>query len=138
MADEPALAVATQLQTAGVATMGTNLYTSFVREPVEGIPVKSIFVFASDGFLPSPYMRGITNRVSFQRIFVECYVRSEFFEFEAGRAFAKSAFRALHLARLPDYVWCKALRSEPRYIGQDKRENHEWNFRLELGIKETL
>jgi hypothetical protein len=128
----PGADVVTRLNSAVAAlTSGTNLFEGPVRPPRATVPATAVFVLATGGPPPEPYLgQGIDWRVSN----VQATVRGEVGAgFAAGQTLARSVLDAIQRGGLSGYVRVLVVESEPTYLGQDENGHYLWTVNARLG-----
>lgn len=141
MSNEIIDSMSSHLDTEGVGTVGTDIWTGPER-PWEqtSCPPQSIFMFVSDGYQPEPYFGSASNRKTYRQVFVEVFVR------DAGDKFEDCSDRALevynlldreHLTGITGFVRCDGLRSAPTYYGRNKDEQHLFHIRFKVSYDHT-
>lgn len=111
---------------------GGNLLVGPVR-PQEGVvPQVAVFVLQTGGAMPLPYLG---QRESFHASRVQVTVRASVDAFLQGEGLARALHARAHLADLAGAIYCKALESEPVYLGSDENDAHRFVFNLEVGAR---
>lgn len=109
---------------------GTNLFAGPVRAPGTGVPDKAVFVLATGGAPPIPYMDGTLQ--DYQRSIVQIRVRSDLEDFPTGQTLARSVRDFLHKITGTSYTDIRVRETEPNYLGPDELGHHEWSVNLEM------
>lgn len=127
----PALDIATALQTAGLGTLVTNIYVSTVLDDDAGgaiVPDASLFVMQTSGAPPQPLLGGSSaDDINF--VIVQVRVRGARNQYEVPENVARSLVRnALHKQQPSDYIsW---LVDPPVQLGPDDKTRHEWSVNV--------
>ena len=123
--------VAAQLQTAGVGTVGTNIFRGGMRPPSGAIPHACIFVLPSGGSGPFPFLEGPTGNDYF-RPRVQVLIRGNVGAYIATQTTAQSVFDAIHKSSITGFFQCLASNPEPLYLGLDDSEHPMFSVNFEL------
>ena len=123
------LDIATVLQTAGVGTLGTDLFTGPMRDRRE-LGDRITTVLLTGGFDPQPYLGG-SDAGDLRQSQVQVMHRSDIDQsgvYTASALVAENIFNALHKRSTSDYVaW---LAGEPIYIEKDDHDRHHWSINV--------
>jgi len=134
-----AASVVAKLNADTALTTDTDLFDSPEKPFLDGIfPVNSVWVVASDGFLPEGSFG--TTPEDLRRVFIQITVRRLHSDFAGGSDLAESIWQALQrqeLTGITGFLWCRSLRSAPVYIGQNKDKHHIWSLRFEVGFQDS-
>jgi hypothetical protein len=123
--------VVTELAASGLGLVsGTNLFTGPERSVGDGIPDQAVFVLATGGAPPAPFIDG--SGVDYCWSTVQITVRSAVRSFHSGQALARSVRNAIHEASISGYVDVRAREAEPNYLGADEQEMHTWTINVEM------
>lgn len=128
---DPALDLAQVIESAGVATLGVNMFTGLVRPVSQVIPAECIFVRASDGVAANRFFSQI-DEVRYPA--VQIRVRSP--SYEQGLKLVRNIYKACQSSRPVGYMDVRAMQSEPIYLEQDDNRNHQWALNFELVYQE--
>ena len=123
--------VATRLQTAGVGTVGTDIFRGPERVPATGVPDVAVFVLASGGAPASPYLGTATD---WHEVALQLLVRGAVNAYETARTKALAVRAALHRCTLSGYTLCMVRESEPLYLGRDHEGRHEFALNVRVGF----
>lgn len=126
----PDLDVATRLQTAGVGTVGTDIFTSGMRPPSDQIPHAALFVIPTGGTGPEPLLDA--GAKDYFRPTVQIMIRGDVGAYITTRTKAKSALDAVHKATVSDYFQVLARTPQPLYLGLDDTEHPLFSVNVEL------
>jgi len=131
MATAPDSDVVTQLVAAGIGLVsGTNLWRGPERAAGTGVPAKSVFVLASGGYPPRPFLG--PSSTDMRRSTVQITVRSDAQDFDGGQTLVRAVRNAIHKAAVAGYVDIRVRESEPNYLGQDEAARHLWTVNVEM------
>jgi hypothetical protein len=110
--------------------LGTNLFTGPERAVSDQVPADCIFVLASGGFPPAPYLdnSGQDDVLST----VQITIRSAPNDYSGGRSTARSVRNRVHKGSIAGYVDVRVREAEPNYIGQDEAASHLHTVNVEL------
>lgn len=118
----------------GVAlTSGTNIFRGPLRPAStsapgpSSIPTKAVFVLATGGPPPSPYLGSGLNVYESN---VQVMVRSELADFAGGQTLARACITVLQQAIPSGYISFLVVESEPNYLGADAQGCHLWSVNL--------
>jgi hypothetical protein len=126
----PALDIATALQTAGLGTLGTNLYVSTVLDDDAGgtiVPDAAVFVAQTSGAQPQPFLGG-SDAEDIYYVNVQIRTRSARNSYEVALAQLVSIHEALHKQQTSDYIYW--LVDPPIQLGPDDKTRHEWSVNV--------
>ncbi|KPJ59103.1 MAG: hypothetical protein AMJ46_12620 [Latescibacteria bacterium DG_63] len=134
----PAAAMVTYLAAnVGALTAGTNLFEGPVRPVGTGIPDKAVFVLATGGPAPEPFLAGDASSPDEERVHsLLIRVRSEPGEFNNGQTLARSVRDAAHRASVAGYLDVSIRECDPAYLGADDEGRHEWSIGVDMEIQE--
>lgn len=131
MADTLDADIATVLAAGGIGlTSGTNLFTGPERPIGDGIPDEAVFVLASGGYPPEPFIDGSGQDYCIST--VQIIVRSAIRSHDSGQTLARDVRDCVHKATIAGYVDLRVREAEPNYLGQDEQELHTWSLNMEL------
>lgn len=120
--------IATVLQTAGVATLGTDMWKGPVRDSADDTDQLDIFVLTTGGFQPEPFFGG-PDAGDLRRVNVQITVRSARGNFEDGQAKVIEVFDAVHKQAPATYAgW---LADEPVFVEIDNKQRHTWAINVQ-------
>ena len=123
--------VVTALTGSNGLVSGTNLFAGPVRAPGTGVPDKAVFVLATGGPPPMPFILGGSG-TDYCRSTVQVRVRSDQEDFPTGQTLARALRTLLHKNILSGYIDVRVRESEPNYLGQGELGHHEWSINLEM------
>jgi len=126
----PDLDIANRLQTAGVGTVGTNIFTGGMRPPSTQIPDASLFVIPTGGVGPLPLLDAGTD--DYLRPTVQILIRGDVGTYITTRTKAKSALDAVHKSTVSGYFQVLARTPQPLYLGLDDTEHPTFSVNVEL------
>lgn len=112
--------IATQLQTAGVGTLGSTLFSGPVRPPSSLVPHAAVFCLADGGPAPEPYLGGAT---SIYKARVSIYVRGNVGAESTARTLARTALASIQVTKPTGYIRVDAEQSEPQWLGYDDTDH---------------
>lgn len=133
------LDVATKLVSAGLGTIGTNLWHCPEIAPNDVVPKAALFVTAYPGPPPSPYFVNPTNKNFYEKK-VQIIIRANPGDYENGLVTARAVITALHLTTVADsvnggnYMKVAVMQSEPNFLGQDDTECPRWTVNVVLWL----
>ena len=126
----PALDIATALQTATLGTLGTDLYVSTVLDDDAGgtiIPDAALFVAQTSGAQPQPFLGG-ADAEDIYYVNVQIRVRSARNSYQTALELLPDIHEALHKQQPSDYIsW---LVDPPIQLGPDDKTRHEWSVNV--------
>lgn len=132
----PDEAVANYLAAHGFGTIGTDLFRGGVRpaDPGAGIPHAAIFVLATGGPPPDPFLPANGSQTSLYQSNVQVRVRGDSDDMAATTVQAQAVLDALHLAVLTmtsaNFIACKSLSASPLPMGRDLTEHPEYSVNV--------
>ena len=122
--------IASRLQTAGVGTVGTNIFRGGMRPVSNLIPHAAIFVLPTGGGGPTPFLdAGATD---FSRPTVQILIRGNVGAYIATLNTAKSCITAVHKSTISGYFQVLARNPDPLYLGLDDTEHPMFSVNVEL------
>ena len=122
--------IASALQTAGVGTVGTNIFRGGIR-PVSGlIPHAAIFVLPTGGSGPDPLINA--GATDYSRPTVQMIIRGNVGAYITTLTTAKSCITAVHKATIAGYFQVLARNPDPLYLGLDDTEHPMFSVNVEL------
>lgn len=131
MASDPDGDIVTLLDAGGIGlTEGTNLFPGPERAAGQFVPTEAVFVLASGGFPPRPFIDG--SGQDYCESTVQITVRSEAAKHDVGQTLARAVRDCAHKANVAGYVDIRVRESEPNYIGQDEKGSHLWTLNVEM------
>lgn len=130
----PALTVATFLQTAGHGTLGTNIFIGPPRDPSTVVPNKCVFVIATGGAAPQPYLE--ISGDAFRQADLQIFIRGNVGEFAAGETYTKAIFESVQFPSLSGFIDCRPTNSYPLWIGFDPLDHPRWTVNMVFWSKE--
>jgi hypothetical protein len=122
--------IATKLQTAGVGTVGTNIFRGGLRVPSSLIPHAALFVLPQGGGGPEPLVDGGAR--DYTRPTVQVLIRGNVGTFLTTQTTAESVLNALHKSTISGYFQVLARTPQPLYLGLDDTEHPMFSVNVEL------
>lgn len=122
--------IAAKLQTAGVGTVGTNIFRGGTRVPSALIPEACIFVVPRGGIGPTPMVDGGSQ--DYSRPNVQVIIRGNVGTYVTTQTTATSVLTALHKSTISGYFQVLARTPEPLYVGLDDTEHPVFSVNVEL------
>jgi len=129
----PDTALAAVLATAGVGTVDTSIFVGPEKaQDASRFPAASVFVFASGGPAPQPYIGTSTQCLFRARVSVVC--RGEAQDYQGSLTKARAVITAGNRATVTGYISCLALDSEPIWLGYNDQMQPRWlvSFLMEI------
>jgi hypothetical protein len=118
--------ILTVLETAGVGTVGVDLYAG----PLRGTPIAAVAVLPTGGYPPITLMDAAhQDRV---KSTVQINIRSEINDYVGGLTLGRAIIAALHKLPPVGYTECVVTTPDPIYIGEEKQGAHRWSINVEL------
>ena len=133
-ASAPDYSVATALQTAGLGTVGTNIFVGGKLPPSALVPNACIFCLAIGGPQPMKYM-GSSD--SFYEKDVQIIIRGDRNAINAARTKARAVMTEMQESGIGGYTGNFCLESEPNYLGLDDQEMPVFTINVRLWVKEA-
>ena len=121
--------IATKLQTAGVGTVGTNIFRGGMRPPSGVIPHAAVFVLPTGGVGPAPLLDAGAS--DFFRSVVQVMVRGEVGSYITTYNTAQSCLAALQKSTIAGYFQILARNPQPLYLGLDATEHPLFSINIE-------
>lgn len=136
-AAEPDAIVASTLAAALGApwVVGTTIFRGPMRPVGAGIPEAALFVLATGGTPPEPYLGGAAA-ADLSRKAVQVMVRGAPRSRATTATLARAVRDALHKATLAGYVQCLAQQSEPVYLHEDAGDRSLYSVNVLLVLSE--
>jgi hypothetical protein len=122
--------IATRLQTAGVGTVGTDIFRGGIRIPSSNIPHAAIFVLPSGGGGPDPLINA--GATDFTRPTVQMLIRGNVGAYITTQTTAQAALDAVHKSTISGYFQVLARTPQPLYLGLDDTEHPTFSVNVEL------
>lgn len=122
--------IAARLQTAGVGTVGTNIFRGGMRPVSAQIPHASIFVLPTGGVGPTPFLDA--GSTDFYRPTVQILIRGNVGSYITTFNTAKSCITAVHKSTIAGYFQVLARTPDPLYLGLDDTEHPMFSVNVEL------
>jgi hypothetical protein len=122
--------IATQLQTAGVGTVGTNIFRGGLRVPSATIPHACVFVLPQGGIGPEPLVDGGAR--DYTRPNVQVLIRGNVGAYITTQTTAESVITALHKSTISGYFQVLARTPQPLYLGLDDTEHPMFSVNVQL------
>jgi len=129
----PDLDLATHLAAQGIGTLGRDIFAGPMKPPSVQINKASIFVIASGGAPPVPYLDG--SQSDFSAASVQVLVRGDAGAYGLAQIRARAALTAIQRASLAGYVATYVRNSDPIFIGLDDTEHPLFSINCELQWK---
>ena len=122
--------IATTLQTAGVGTVGTNIFRGGMRPVSNVIPHACIFVLPSGGEGPLPLIDAGSE--DYTAPTVQILIRGNVGTFIATQTTAVACITAVHKSTISGYFQVLARNPEPLYLGLDDTEHPMFSVNVQL------
>lgn len=126
----PAIDVATTLNTAAVAVLGTSLFACPELPQSDRIPAQCIFVIPSGGPPNDDFLGDAPHGINHSR--VQVVVRAAPFDMQSGETLARNVWDALHHATINGWMECKCSQGFPVYFGLNDQQQPRWSVNLEM------
>jgi len=121
--------IATRLQTAGVGTVGTDVFRGGMRPPSTVIPHAAIFVRPTGGIGPQPFLDAGSS--DFLRSVVQIMVRGDVGSYVTTYNKAQSCLDAVQKCTISGYFQILARNPQPLYLGLDDTEHPLFSINVE-------
>ena len=126
----PDLDIANQLQTAGVGTVGTNIFRGGIRAAKPStIPHAAIFVRPTGGSIQTLIDDGARN---YETPTVQILIRGDVGTYVTTYNKAQSALTAVHQSTVSGFFQVLARTPQPLYLGLDDTEHPMFSVNVEL------
>lgn len=127
----PDLDIATRLQTAGVGTVGTDIFRGGLRAPKPPtIPHAAIFVIPTGGSGPQTLVDAGAENYSIPT--VQILIRGDVGTYITTNTTAASCITAVHQSTVSGYFQVLARTPQPLYLGLDDTEHPMFSVNVEL------
>lgn len=122
--------IVTRLQSAGVGTVGTNMFRGGMRPPSGVIPNAAVFVRPTGGVGPLPLLDGGAS--DYLRSTVQIMVRGDVGSYITTYNKAQSCLDAVQKCTIGGYFQILARNPQPLYLGLDETEHPLFSVNVEL------
>lgn len=122
--------IASRLQSAGVGTVGTDIFRGAMRAPSSQIPNAALFVVPTGGGGPDPLVDAGAS--DYSRPTVQILVRGDVGTYITTQTTATSALTAVHKSTIAGFFQVLARTPEPLYLGLDDTEHPLFSVNVEL------
>ena len=126
----PDASIAARLQSAGVGTIGTNIFQGGTRPVSTRIPHAAIFVLSTGGIGPQPLL--VAGASDYSRPTVQILIRGNVGSFLTTQTTARSVITAVQKSTISGYFQVLARVPEPIYLGLDDTEHPMFSVNVEL------
>jgi hypothetical protein len=130
----PASLLATAAQTAGLGTVGTDLFVGPVRNHSTGMPRRAAFFLDYGAPPPEPYMQ--TAKASLWSPRVQVTLRDEPKQWDRGETTARAFLEALHRVAISGVVDVLALNGSPTPLGADGDGCPRFTINFQMRVKQ--